>query len=74
MNMDHISLEFTAFKYIVCFIIVHAYYYYYIPMTIMDYNHSTQEHIKVYLMSTMVSTLLYITKANICIILSLFLA
>ena len=55
MNMDHVSLEFTVLKYIICLIIVYVYYYYYIPMTLMDSNHSTQEHSRIYFMSTMVS-------------------
>ena len=41
---------------LLCLIIVYSYYYYF-PMTIMDYNHSIQEHIRLYLNSTMVSTI-----------------
>ena len=62
MNMDHVSLassESTVLKYTIYFayIIVYVYdiYYYYISMKITDYNHYTQDNIRFYLMSTMVS-------------------
>ena len=41
------------------YIIVYVYdiYYYYISMKITDYNHYTQDNIRLYLISTMMSTI-----------------